>query len=69
MTVQVRELSREDVEKDFTFVGFIVISCPLKPDSKAVVREIHDASHHVGLSIVHTSYAVITHFWLCCYNQ
>jgi len=49
----VRELSREDVEKDVTFVGFIIISCPLKPDSKAVVREIRDASHHVSLSIFH----------------
>ena len=48
-----RELSREDVEKDVTFVGFIIISCPLKPDSKAVVREIRDASHHVSLSIFH----------------
>jgi len=45
--VQVRELSREDIEKDLMFVGFIIISCPLKPDSKAVVREIRDASHHV----------------------
>lgn len=44
---QVRELSREDIEKDLTFVGFVIISCPLKPDSKAVVREIRDASHHV----------------------
>jgi len=47
--IQVRELSREDIEKDLTFVGFVIISCPLKPDSKAVVREIRDASHHVSL--------------------
>jgi len=46
--MEVRELSREDIEKDLTFVGFIIISCPLKPDSKAVVKEIRDASHHVS---------------------
>jgi len=48
---QVRELSREDIEKDLVFVGFIIISCPLKPDSKAVVKEIRDASHHVSLIV------------------
>lgn len=43
----VREIKREDVECDLTFVGFVIISCPLKPDSKAVVKEILQASHKV----------------------
>ena len=51
--IQVRELSREDIEKDLTFVGFIIISCPLKPDSKAVIKEIRDASHHVSLIVLY----------------
>lgn len=44
---QVRDLTREDIEKDLTFAGFVIISCPLKTDSKAVVKEIQNASHHV----------------------
>lgn len=42
-----RNLSRDDIEKDLEFVGFLIISCPLKPDSKVVMKEIIDSSHHV----------------------
>lgn len=43
----VRTLTREDVEKDLTFVGFVIISCPLKTDSKSAIKEIVRASHKV----------------------
>lgn len=43
----VRELKRADVEKDLEFAGFIIISCPLKPDSKYAIKEIIQASHKV----------------------
>ncbi|TDG45395.1 hypothetical protein AWZ03_008161 [Drosophila navojoa] len=44
---RVRELKREDVECDLTFAGFVIISCPMKPDSKAVIKELVQSSHKV----------------------
>ncbi|KAJ8682038.1 hypothetical protein QAD02_017830 [Eretmocerus hayati] len=42
-----RNFSREELESELTFVGFVIISCPLKSDSKAVIKEILNASHSV----------------------
>lgn len=42
-----REIKREIVESDLTFVGFLIISCPLKSDSKSVIKEIVKSSHKV----------------------
>lgn len=44
---QIRELKREDVECDLTFAGFVIISCPMKPDSKSVIKELVQSSHKV----------------------
>ena len=46
-TQALRDTSREDIECNLLFAGFVVISCPLKTDSKNVVKEILNASHHV----------------------
>ncbi len=35
------------MEKDLKFVGFVIISCPLKQDSKATIKEIINSSHKV----------------------
>ncbi|KAK4879876.1 hypothetical protein RN001_008022 [Aquatica leii] len=44
---ELRDLKREDVETNLKFAGFVIISCPLKMDSKSVVKEIINASHKV----------------------
>nr|MBE5724976.1 putative cation-transporting ATPase 13A1 [Cucujiformia] len=44
---EVRDLTREEVEKELNFAGFVIISCPLKADSKAAIRELQHASHKV----------------------
>ena len=46
---EVKEMKREDVEKNLQFVGFAVITTPLKPDSKVLIKEIMDSSHRVSM--------------------
>jgi len=44
-----RELKRDSVETELQFAGFVIISCPLKPDSKTVIKELVGASHQVTM--------------------
>ncbi|KRX49114.1 putative cation-transporting ATPase 13A1 [Trichinella murrelli] len=47
--LQVRSYTRDFVEKELDFAGFVIVSCPLKPDSKEVIREIIDSDHRVTM--------------------
>lgn len=46
---QVQDITRESLESNLEFAGFITISCPLKPDSKAVIRELLISTHVVSV--------------------
>lgn len=46
---EIRELNREKIENNLNFAGFVVFSSPLKPDSKNVIKEIMNASHHITM--------------------
>eukprot|EP00934_Nitzschia_sp_Nitz4_P002395 Nitzschia sp. Nitz4//scaffold23_size168460//129375//133401//NITZ4_002242-RA/size168460-augustus-gene-0.49-mRNA-1//1//CDS//3329543704//2390//frame0 len=41
----VNDIQREEVEKDMILVGFLLLDCPLKADSKPVVSELCKSSH------------------------
>lgn len=44
-----KNLKREDLECDLDFVGFVVVSCPLKNDSEDVIKELLASSHMVTM--------------------
>lgn len=44
-----KNLKREDLECDLNFVGFVVVSCPLKQDSEDVIKELLASSHMVTM--------------------
>jgi cation-transporting ATPase 13A1 len=46
---KLRDKNRDEIERDLEFGGFLIISCPLKPDSKSIIKEILHSSHHVTM--------------------
>uniref|UniRef100_A0A0N4ZFJ5 Cation-transporting ATPase n=1 Tax=Parastrongyloides trichosuri TaxID=131310 RepID=A0A0N4ZFJ5_PARTI len=43
----IRRITRDELEKNLIFAGFLVISCPLKKDTKAMIKEIKESGHAV----------------------
>ncbi|KAJ2084153.1 putative cation-transporting ATPase 1 [Coemansia sp. RSA 988] len=39
------DMGREEIEAELEFQGFLVLSCPLKPDSAGAVRMLRESSH------------------------
>ena len=52
-----KEIGRDNIETNLTFAGFLVLDCPLKPDSKSVISEIRQSDHRV---LMITGDAVLT---------
>ncbi|KAJ3783670.1 hypothetical protein GGU10DRAFT_388925 [Lentinula aff. detonsa] len=42
---KINKLSRESIESELTFAGFLVFHCPLKPDAIATLKMLADSSH------------------------
>ncbi|KAJ2375736.1 putative cation-transporting ATPase 1 [Coemansia sp. RSA 2607] len=42
---QLNDLARDEIESDLEFQGFLVFSCPLKPDSADAIRMLNESSH------------------------
>lgn len=53
---------RDEVEQDLIFAGFIVYDSDLKPDTKAVIKELNQSNHHV---VVITGDSVYTATDIC----
>lgn len=46
---QLMKISREDAESELTFVGFVCFECPLRSDSRKVVRMLKKSNHLVTM--------------------
>jgi cation-transporting ATPase 13A1 len=44
---QIKGTGRDSIERDLTFAGFLVLDCPLKPDTKKIMNELKDSGHQV----------------------
>ncbi|KAJ2413629.1 putative cation-transporting ATPase 1 [Coemansia sp. RSA 2530] len=42
---ELNDLARDEIESDLEFQGFLVFSCPLKPDSAAAIKMLNESSH------------------------
>ena len=52
-----KKLGRKAIEDTLIFAGFLVLDCPLKPDSRKVIKELRSSGHDV---VMITGDAVLT---------
>lgn len=52
-----KKLGRKVVEHDLVFAGFLVLDCPLKPDSKRTIKELKQSGHK---TVMITGDAILT---------
>ena len=52
-----KKCGRKEVECNLTFAGFIVLDCPLKPDTKKVIKELRKSGHD---TVMITGDAILT---------
>jgi magnesium-transporting ATPase (P-type) len=50
--LQINKLTRDQVESNLTFAGFLVFHCPLKSDAVETLKMLADASHRVSIAFV-----------------
>lgn len=48
--MQINHITRDEVECNLEFAGFLVFHCPLKSDAVEVLKMLADSSHRVGIS-------------------
>lgn len=45
--MEARNWPRDAVERDLEFAGFLVLDCPMKPDSRRVLKELRESKHRL----------------------
>jgi len=46
---EMQKYTREEAESELVFCGFVVAECPLKADTKNIIKELQEASHEVKM--------------------
>ena len=44
-----KKKGREEIERNLTFAGFLVLDCPLKPETKNIMTELLESGHQVAM--------------------
>lgn len=44
-----KKKGREEIERNLTFAGFLVLDCPLKPETKSIMAELRKSNHEVSM--------------------